>query len=35
MYYAYQYVLANEGVDTASGYPYNGRVRQQLQGVKM
>ena len=27
MYYAYQYILANEGVDTTSGYPYRGRVR--------
>lgn len=26
MYYAYQYVLANEGVDTTKGYPYKGRV---------
>ena len=26
MYYAYQYILANEGVDTASGYPYRGKV---------
>ncbi len=22
----YQYILANEGVDTAEGYPYRGRV---------
>lgn len=27
MYSAYQYVLANEGLDTSSGYPYRGRVR--------
>ena len=26
MYYAYQYILANEGVDTATGYPYRGKV---------
>ena len=28
MYYAYQYVLGNDGVDTSSGYPYKGRVNQ-------
>ena len=26
MHYAYQYILANEGLDTSSGYPYRGRV---------
>ena len=28
MYNAYQYILANEGLDTSLGYPYRGRVRK-------
>ena len=28
IYNAYQYILANEGVDTSNGYPYRGRVSQ-------
>lgn len=29
MYYAYQYILANEGLDTSNGYPYRGRVSEE------
>ena len=35
MYDAFLYIVANDGVDTSSAYPYQGQVRVCLIGIKL